>query len=226
MSNLREFFYSREHKIIHKWDHYFDIYEEHLSKFNGEIFTMLEIGVFHGGSLQMWADYFPFASIIGADINKECRKLKFDNKRIGVVICDTGSYEQLDMLSKAMTTATTPIKVIIDDGSHKPKDQWRAFDRLFHRLEDGGVYIIEDTHTSYYWHGYGFGNIVKKIAKRVIGGMHRVYKNKPNYYSSHIDSVHYYKGMIVIKKKVYAPIPKVVITGSVDQDDPITNKLV
>ena len=41
-----------------KWLHYFDIYERHLHRFRNRKPVMLEIGVFDGGSLRMWRDYF------------------------------------------------------------------------------------------------------------------------------------------------------------------------
>src|SRR5262245_3116872 len=46
-----------EGRGIWKWTHYFDIYHRHLSKFIGREVHLLEIGVYSGGSLQMWRDY-------------------------------------------------------------------------------------------------------------------------------------------------------------------------
>ena len=65
MNPLREFFDSRrpDQPGIWKWDHYFDAYHRHLSKFNKPI-NMLEIGVLGGGSLEMWKGYFQAGSTI------------------------------------------------------------------------------------------------------------------------------------------------------------------
>ena len=57
-SVLRDFFENHPHRMIHKWMHYFEIYERHFNQFRGKPMSMLEFGVLHGGSLQMWKYYF------------------------------------------------------------------------------------------------------------------------------------------------------------------------
>jgi hypothetical protein len=62
-------------RMIHRLRHYFDIYHRHFAGFRGQPLTMIEIGVFNGGSLRMWRDYFgPQATIVGVDINPECKQ--------------------------------------------------------------------------------------------------------------------------------------------------------
>ena len=48
---LHRIFLNNSNKLIHKWIHYFDIYEKHLSRFIGKAPVVLEIGVYKGGSL-------------------------------------------------------------------------------------------------------------------------------------------------------------------------------
>ena len=56
---------------VHKWHHYFEIYERHFSRFRDRPIRMLEIGVFRGGSLRMWKQFFhPDSIIVGIDIDK------------------------------------------------------------------------------------------------------------------------------------------------------------
>ena len=43
---------------VHKWHHYFDVYARHFGPYRDKPIRMLEIGVFRGGSLRMWKDYF------------------------------------------------------------------------------------------------------------------------------------------------------------------------
>lgn len=77
MSNpLIDFFNSSEHRIIHKWDHYFDIYHRHFSHLVGKKpIHLLEIGVSKGGSIEMWINYFGKDNcvIYGIDINKNAK---------------------------------------------------------------------------------------------------------------------------------------------------------
>ncbi len=67
---LHKYFLNNSSKRLHKWNHYFDIYERHFSRFRGKNLVMLEIGVFGGGSLDMWKAYLgEEAKVIGVDIN-------------------------------------------------------------------------------------------------------------------------------------------------------------
>lgn len=60
--------------------HYIDICERHLSRFRNASPVMVEIGVFKGGSLDMWSSYFgEGAKIIGIDINPDCAKFAREN---------------------------------------------------------------------------------------------------------------------------------------------------
>src|SRR5437773_4554414 len=67
-------FLINEGKIIHKWVHYFPIYEKHFHWYTNKSLTFLEIGVSKGGSLQMWQRYFgPLAKVVGIDVDEKCK---------------------------------------------------------------------------------------------------------------------------------------------------------
>ena len=92
MNKLEQYFYSNTGKTIHKWLHYFEIYDRHFSKFMGKEITILEIGVFQGGSLELWSNYFGSkCKIYGIDINPECKK--HENEQIEVLIGDVEDRE-------------------------------------------------------------------------------------------------------------------------------------
>lgn len=97
--------------------------------------TLLEIGIEVGGSLRMWRDYFPSATIIGIDINP---KWIFHEDRIRTFICDPTKGLKKEVADLA------PFDIINDDGSHDPHDQINAFKVLYPLLSPGGHYIIED----------------------------------------------------------------------------------
>jgi cephalosporin hydroxylase len=82
-SDLEKYFRNNDKRLIQKWNHYFDIYEHHFSRFRNKEVVILEIGIFQGGSLQMWKDYFgPKAKIYGIDINPKCKDLEEENIKI------------------------------------------------------------------------------------------------------------------------------------------------
>ena len=76
-----DYFNNNQKRLIHKWEHYFDIYETHFSRFRDKSPIILEIGVFHGGSLQMWKNYFgKGCKIYGLDIEPRCKSLEEEDR--------------------------------------------------------------------------------------------------------------------------------------------------
>jgi hypothetical protein len=134
-----------------KWDHYFDVYEQHLSRFRGKTFRLLEIGIFHGGSLQMWRRYFgPGVSIVGMDIDE--RTLALAEPGVDVIIGDQADRSFL----RGVVDRYKSFDVVIDDGGHTMEQQIVSFEELWPAVTDGGEYIAEDLHTSY-WGEFGGG---------------------------------------------------------------------
>jgi len=72
--NLWQDFLTNEGKRMHKWVHYFPIYERHFAWYRNKSLTFLEIGVARGGSLPMWQRFFgPLAKIVGIDHEESCK---------------------------------------------------------------------------------------------------------------------------------------------------------
>ena len=83
MNDLEIYFKKNTGRLIYKWQHYFEIYDKHFSRFRGKEIVVLEIGVFQGGSLQMWKNYFgPGAKIYGIDIDPRCKNFEEENKEL------------------------------------------------------------------------------------------------------------------------------------------------
>lgn len=148
---LEAYFRANQGRLIHKWLHYFDIYDRHFAPFRGKPVTIVEFGVSHGGSLQMWKDYFgPGAKITGVDIDPRCEKLTED--QVEVVI---GDQEDRGFL-RELAARVGDIDVLIEDGGHTMRQQINTFEEFWPNIVDGGVFLIEDLHTSY-WRKYGGG---------------------------------------------------------------------
>jgi 23S rRNA U2552 (ribose-2'-O)-methylase RlmE/FtsJ len=151
MNDLREYFEQNGGKLIHKWIHYFEIYDRYFSKFRGTDVHLVEIGVSQGGSLQMWKDYFgPKARIYGIDVNKDCKQLEED--QVEILIGDQGDIKFLKQLKEAIPR----IDILLDDGGHTMKQQINTFEQLYPAISQKGIYLCEDVHTSY-WKKFGGG---------------------------------------------------------------------
>lgn len=148
---LEQYFRNNDGRLIHKWMHYFDIYHRHFEKFRGRHVVVVEFGVSQGGSLQMWRDYFgDRATIYGIDIDERCAKLGGPDTHILI-----GDQEDRDFL-RSVRERTGPIDVLIEDGGHTMAQQLATFEEMYPLVKEGGVFLIEDLHTSY-WEDYGGG---------------------------------------------------------------------
>jgi SAM-dependent methyltransferase len=140
-----------ERRVIHKWKHYFPVYERHFAPFVNRSVTLLEIGCGDGGSLQMWKRFFgPHAQIVGIDIEPHCKE--FEDDQISVRI---GSQDDPAFLD-AVVAEFGPFDIVIDDGSHIQAHVAASFARLYAGLSKNGVYLVEDLHTAY-WPDFGGG---------------------------------------------------------------------
>lgn len=145
---LRAYFYGEHDRPLYKWDHYFDIYQRHFSAFRDRPIRFLEIGVYKGGSLDMWRHYFDDASVIvGIDIKPECRGLERENIKVRI-----GNQGDPGFLNKVVDEFG-PFDVVLDDGGHLSKDQITSFKVLYPQMAANGVYLVEDTHTNL-WPSY------------------------------------------------------------------------
>lgn len=148
---LHKYFLNNSRKRLHKWVHYFDIYERHLERFRNTSPVMVEIGVMGGGSLAMWKEYLgPGSKIIGIDINPDCKTHEADD--IEVVI---GSQDDPAIID-GIFARYPRIDIVLDDGSHRMPHMIASFELMYPRIQPNGVYIVEDTHTCY-WKEYGGG---------------------------------------------------------------------
>lgn len=118
-----------------KTPEFLELYKKYFSAYADLPIRMLEIGVQHGGSIELWRNSFPKWEVFGLEINPIYAG---DN----IVIGDQSDKSTLEKLGK--------FDVIIDDGGHKMSQQQTSFDVLFRAMNPGGLYVIEDLHTSYW----------------------------------------------------------------------------
>jgi hypothetical protein len=124
---------------IWKWKHYFEIYHRHFERFRGRDVRVLEIGVFSGGSLLMWRDYFgPQSIIYGVDIEPACEA--YETEWAKIFIGDQGN----PAFWRHFKAEVPKLDIVIDDGSHVSEHQITTFQELFPFLSPDGVYLCED----------------------------------------------------------------------------------
>lgn len=133
-----------------KHSSYFEVYEKLLQGYQNKKLVFIEIGVLNGGSLFMWREYFgKKAKIVGIDLNPQA--MHWQDYGFDIFIGD-----QADPIFWQQVFKKYPkIDVILDDGGHTYEQQIMTTEILKPHIKDGGLIIIEDTHTSYQ-NGFGF----------------------------------------------------------------------
>lgn len=113
-------------------------YHELLKDKRETITKVMEIGIDRGWSLLMWREYFPNATIYGADIdyNRLINEPRIRSKR-----CDQSDVRSLYEL---IPWVGGDFGLIVDDGSHVPEHQILTAKALLPLLSPDGVYVIED----------------------------------------------------------------------------------
>ena len=122
---------------------YLRFYESHFEPIRNEPLKILEVGVLNGASIRTWEAYFPNATLIGADIDRRC--LQYATARATIEIIDQSNLQDL----VALGLRHGPFDIVIEDGSHLWEHQITTLKTLFPFVKDGGIYVVEDLHTSF-----------------------------------------------------------------------------
>jgi GT2 family glycosyltransferase/chemotaxis protein histidine kinase CheA len=152
-NTLTQLFAEHSGKVSDKWSIYISEYDRLFQPYRDQPVRLLEIGIQNGGSLEIWGKFFTNGvKFVGCDINPDCAKLQFDDPRITVVVSDANT----DDAWRRILHGSPEFDLIIDDGSHQSGDIVRSFANYFTLLSDGGLYIAEDLHCSY-WQDFDGG---------------------------------------------------------------------
>jgi len=204
---LETYFRANKKRLIHKWVHYFEIYHRHFERFRGRKVTVLEFGVSHGGSLQMWRNYFGRKAVIyGVDIDPRCAKLGGPHIKVFI-----GDQEDRGFL-QSIADEIGPVDVLIEDGGHTMAQQIATFEVFYPQMDPDGVFLIEDLHTSY-WKSYGGGyrrpGTFIEYAKGLTDQLNAWHSREEGFvvdeFTRTTKSVHFYDSIIVFERGTVPP---------------------
>lgn len=189
--------YFQNHKKgrgIWKWEHYFEIYHRHLSRFVGRSPRVLEIGIYSGGSLEMWRSYFGQGShVYGVDIEPACKGYESDD--VSILIGDQADRAFWASFKQRIND----VDILIDDGGHTVVQQRVTIEEMLPFIRPGGLYLCEDIH--------GDHNQFGSFAASLINGLNSVdilptptLSSAVSQFQRHIHSIHFYPYVLIIEK--------------------------
>lgn len=177
-----------------KWRHYFDIYDRYFAKFRGREVHFLEVGIFSGGSLDMWRSYFgDGAHIYGVDIEPACRAYERPGTRVFIGDQSDKSFW------REFVREVPQLDIVVDDGGHRASQQIPTLEMLLPHIRPGGVYLCEDLNGRFntflsYINGMSRGLYATRLISEYLDA-------DPNELQRSIDSVHLYPYVAVIEKR-------------------------
>jgi len=177
-----------------KWRHYFPIYEKHFEKFRGQEVHIVEIGIFSGGSLRMWREYFgEQVHIYGVDIEPSCKAYESPGTRVFV-------GDQSDpTFWKKFIREVPAVDIVIDDGGHQAFQQIPTLEALLPHVRPGGVYLCEDVQGQF----NDFHDYVSGLSRNLnaMGRGNPDVSVRPSEFQKAIESIHFYPFVTVIEKR-------------------------
>ncbi len=202
---LKAFFDSRETgRGIWKWIHYFDIYDRHFSKFVGRDVHVLEIGIYSGGSLEMWRHYFgQNCRVYGVDIEEACKT--YENEYTDIFIGDQEDRNFWKTFKERVPT----IDILIDDGGHSAEQQIVTLEEMLPHLRPGGIYLCEDVHGVHNGFCSFSQGLVNNLNAMMFSDPELRHKGgiSPIQFQAWIRSVHFYP-YITVLEKTDSPVQK------------------
>lgn len=189
---------------------YIPIYEKYFKNIKNKKLNILEIGIggyqnpkYGGESLLTWSEYFNNSSIVGADLFEKDLKLPYNIKTVKF---DQSKPNQINELGKIYGN----FDIIIDDGSHISSHIINTFEILWNYLNDNGIYVVEDTQTSYWSKFGGYNepnpNRATSYFQNLTDGLNYTEFLEKDYLPCDIqkklDYIHFYHNIIFIGKSL------------------------
>lgn len=139
-------------------DHaYADYYDSIFFRSRDKVLNVMEIGIgsnnsdvkgfmgvdaIPGASLRVWREYFPNATIYGADIDS---RILFEEERIKTFYVDQTDGESIKKLwNEIQIGGPIEFDLIVDDGLHTLEAALTFLKESLGKLSVGGTYIVED----------------------------------------------------------------------------------
>ena len=217
MGRLHEYFLNNSGRIIYKHANYFDVYEQHFGRFEGQDINFLEIGAGEGGSSSMWKDYFgPAANIIVLDIRKD-RAEVVD----GATKFFAGSQADPKVL-QSIVDEFGPFDIVLDDGSHIMNHMIASFEFLYPTMHPHGVYMIEDVACAYHDRfdgGLRRGGTIIEYTKDLIDRLYAIdtWEHEkpiaPDEFTLSTQSINIYDGIITFERRPKAAPQSITTAG-------------
>jgi cephalosporin hydroxylase len=153
---------------------YLDLYQTLLINKKESAKNVLEIGIFNGGSIKLWNDFFVNAQVYALDIiniNDVWDAIKNNNKI--TLYTSTDAYNE-EIFKTHFLDKNLKMDFMLDDGPHT-LESMKQFIKLYSQImTDDGILIIEDVQS------WDWIEILKNEVPEDLKKYIKVYDLRPN----------------------------------------------
>lgn len=123
---------------------YLELYQRLLCKKQRTAKNVLEVGIYKGGSIKLWRDFFTKATVYGLDIIDSTQVWDgIKNQDRITLYTSTDAYNE-DFFTETFLKSGVRFDFMLDDGPHT-LESMKAFIRLYSQImTENGILIIED----------------------------------------------------------------------------------
>ena len=119
---------------------YLPLYDKLLKPIKEKTKTVLEVGVYFGGSIKLWHDYFTNATIYGCDITDIIKIKEIKNNDRIILSLNKDAYTK----SFVDTIKDKKFDFLLDDGPHTLDSMIKFIQFYSPLMSENGILIIED----------------------------------------------------------------------------------
>jgi hypothetical protein len=153
---------------------YLPLYQTLLQKKKETAKNVLEIGIYQGGSIKLWNDFFINAKVYGVDIiSIDSIWSEITNKEKIILYTSNDAYN-VDFFTETFLNTDIKFDFMLDDGPHS-LESMKMFIKLYSSLmTDDGILIIEDVQD------FDWIDILKKEVPSILQPFIKVYDLRSN----------------------------------------------
>jgi len=153
---------------------YLPLYQQLLINKKETAKNVLEVGIYNGGSIKLWSDFFTNAKVYGLDVmnvNDVWDGIKNNDKIILYTSTDAYNY---DFFKNQFLDENIKFDFMLDDGPHS-LESMKQFIKLYSQvMTDDGILIIEDVQS------WDWIDILKNEVPHHLKQFIKVYDLRPN----------------------------------------------
>lgn len=153
---------------------YLDLYQRLLFSKKYTAKNVLEIGIYRGGSIKLWGDYFPNAKVYGLDTMSVTDVWEEINNKDNILLYTlTDAYNE-SFFNTEFLNKNIQFDFMLDDGPHT-LESMKQFIQLYSQvMTEDGILIIEDIQD------WNWIEILKKEVPDYLKPYIKTYDLRPN----------------------------------------------